>query len=198
MALILYRDKCVIFRIAYVGIPSAGKSTLMQSVIDPFPADQRGDRKYEFMENDRLLSFDIHFPKIEIIPHFKTFSRLITLPGYPCRTQPYRQMLKGIDGIVFVIDSQWERMSDNVKAFYALQEILAFHKTSLREIPSVLIYNKRDHSKVAPLSYLDSTFNDRASSLQVYENERTQSLGAQESFRYLYQKMTSRYSSGQI
>lgn len=193
MALILYREKKVIFRIAFVGIPFAGKSTLMKAIWKEAVEAEKGGVRQEFVENDRLLTFDILSSGTTIIPRFKTHFHLITLPGYPSRTQPYRQFLKGIDSVFFVIDSQWDRMSENVNAFYAFQEILAMHKTSLREVPSILVYNKRDISETAPLEYLESTFNDRSVGLPTCESQRGHGRAVVESYRKITQQLIRRY-----
>ena len=70
-------------------------------------------------------------------------------------------VLRGVDGIVFCADSQYEKMQENLESFQNLQENLKCLKLNIDEIPYVLQYNKRDLPNVAPVEYLDFVLNNR-------------------------------------
>ncbi|MES2309589.1 MAG: GTPase domain-containing protein [Verrucomicrobiota bacterium] len=194
MALILNREKRVILRIAYMGIPASGKSSILKSLHASSPSESRGDFVHDFLGQDRGLYFDFEDKAISVIPGFTTFVRLLTLPGYPTRTQTYRRLLKGIDGIAYVVDTQWERMEENVKSFAAMQDILVEQKTSLLEIPYVLLYNKRDIPNGAPFSYLDFTFNQRSESASAFEIHGVEGQGLKESLQVILDQWAKKYS----
>jgi signal recognition particle receptor subunit beta len=195
MALILNQEKCVVLRLAYMGIPASGKASILKSLHRLSPPEKRGSLIHDFVGQDRGLSFDVESDSIPVIPGYSTVVRLITLPGFPSRTQPYRRLLKGIDGIAYVIDSQWDRMEENVKFFAAMQDILVEQKTSLLEIPYVLLYNKRDLENIAPLSYLDFTFNQRSEQATPFEVHGVEGRGLEESLQVVLDRWTLRYSS---
>ena len=74
-----------------------------------------------------------------------------------------------MDGIVFVADSQWEKMEENVESFKNLEDNLAKQNISIDEIPYVLQYNKRDLENIAPVNYLEYVLNNRKKRVQSFE-----------------------------
>jgi signal recognition particle receptor subunit beta len=74
-----------------------------------------------------------------------------------------------VDGIVFVADSQWEKMEENVESFKNLSDNLALQNMVLDEIPCVLEYNKRDLPNIAPVNYMEYVLNNRKKRLQSFE-----------------------------
>ena len=194
MALILQREKKVILRMTYLGIPFSGKSTLLKSLHGLYAENERGELQSGFINSDRCLAFDLLNVPISVIPGFSTSIQISTLPGFTVRTSSYHQLLKMIDGIAYVVDSQWDRMGDNDRALAALQEILIEQKKSLSEIPFVLLYNKRGMTQAAPKSYLEETFNQRSIIASSFEVNSLDGTGVKESLQVIIRKIEARYS----
>jgi len=95
------------------------------------------------------------------IKGFKTKFQLYTVPGQVIYNTTRQLVLRGVDGIVFVADSQYEKMTENVESFTNLEENLKTLKLNLAEIPYVLQYNKRDLPNVAPIEYMEFLLNNR-------------------------------------
>jgi signal recognition particle receptor subunit beta len=78
-------------------------------------------------------------------------------------------VLRSVDGVVFVADSQWEKMEENVESFQNLAENLATQNMSIDDVPLVLQYNKRDLPNIAPLNYMEYVLNNRKKRYQSFE-----------------------------
>ena len=116
-------------------------------------------------DRDRTLFFDFLSLNTKTLPGFTTRFQLYTVPGQAIYNTTRQLVLKGVDGIVFVVDSHWDKMADNVESFANLQENLIDNHLSLAQIPYVLQYNKRDLPNAAPVNYLDN-----AEMIAVYLN----------------------------
>ena len=81
-------------------------------------------------------------------------------------------VLRSVDGVVFVADSQWEKMEENVESFKNLEDNLAKQNISIDEIPYVLQYNKRDLENIAPVNYLEFLLNNRKSARKASKSSR--------------------------
>src|SRR5207245_8898913 len=79
-------------------------------------------------------------------------------------------VVRSVDGIVFVADSQWEKMEENVESFKNLGDNLALQNMVIEEIPCVLEYNKRDLPNIAPVNYMEYVLNNRKKRRQSVEN----------------------------
>jgi signal recognition particle receptor subunit beta len=95
------------------------------------------------------------------IKGFKTKFQLYTVPGQVIYNTTRQLVLRGVDGIVFVADSQYEKMPENVESFQNLLDNLNSLKLNLMDIPYVLQYNKRDLPGVAPMEYMEFLLNNR-------------------------------------
>jgi signal recognition particle receptor subunit beta len=95
------------------------------------------------------------------IKGFKTKFQLYTVPGQVIYNTTRQLVLRGVDGIVFVADSQYEKMPENVESFQNLMENLGTLKLNLDDIPYVLQYNKRDLPNAAPIEYMEFLLNNR-------------------------------------
>jgi mutual gliding-motility protein MglA len=91
------------------------------------------------------------------------------VPGQVIYNATRQLVLRSVDGVVFVADSQWEKMEENVESFKNLEENLAQQNISIDEIPYVLQYNKRDLNNVAPINYLEFLLNNRKKRVQSFE-----------------------------
>jgi len=164
------------FKIVYYGPPLCGKTTNLEYLHATMPSDVKGKMTLLATQQDRTLYFDFLPLTSDIIKGFTSRFQLYTVPGQAIYNQTRRIVLTGVDGIVFVADSQWSEMEQNVLSFQNLRENLATYKRSLDEIPYILQYNKRDMPKVAPEEYLDFLLNpgeERAPSIPSVAVEGT-------------------------
>jgi len=111
--------------------------------------------------SDRTLFFDFLPIEAVAIKGFKTKFQLYTVPGQVIYNTTRQLVLRGVDGIVFVADSNYEKMEENVKSFSNLEDNLKSLNLNIRDIPYVLQYNKRDLPNVAPVEYMDFILNNK-------------------------------------
>jgi signal recognition particle receptor subunit beta len=95
--------------------------------------------------------------------------QLYTVPGQVIYNATRQLVLRSCDGLVFVADSQWEKMEENVESFKNLADNLARQNVAIDDVPCVLEYNKRDLPNVAPINYLEYVLNNRKKRLQSFE-----------------------------
>jgi signal recognition particle receptor subunit beta len=119
--------------------------------------------------DDRTIYFDFLPVSALTVRGFKTRFQLYTVPGQVQYNATRRLVLRGADGLVFVADSQFERLRENVESFRNLETNLREYESTLDEIPYVLQYNKRDLPNLAPLAYLEFVLNRRAARVPFFE-----------------------------
>jgi mutual gliding-motility protein MglA len=107
------------------------------------------------------LFFDFLPIEAMSIKGFKTKFQLYTVPGQVIYNTTRQLVLRGVDGIVFVADSQYDKMAENVESFANLEENLKSLRLNFADIPYVLQYNKRDLANVAPVEYMEFLLNNR-------------------------------------
>src|SRR3989475_4681375 len=163
MAIINQASKELQVKIVYYGPAVCGKTTNLVQVHDHVQAvaGNKGKLVSLATSSDRTLFFDFLPIEAMAIKGFKTKFQLYTVPGQVIYNTTRQLVLRGVDGIVFVADSQYEKMTENVESFGNLEENLKTLKLNLGDIPYVLQYNKRDLPNVAPLDYLESLLNNR-------------------------------------
>ena len=163
MAIINQASKELQVKIVYYGPALGGKTTNLVQVHDCVQTADGSKGKLVSLatSSDRTLFFDFLPIEAVAIKGFKTKFQLYTVPGQVIYNTTRQLVLRGVDGIVFVADSQYEKMEENVKAFANLEENLKTLNLNLAEIPYVLQYNKRDLPNVAPVDYLDFILNNR-------------------------------------
>ena len=103
------------------------------------------------------------------IKGFKTKFALFTVPGQVIYNATRQIVLRGVDGIVFVADSQYDKMEENIETFNHLHENLKALNLNLDDIPYVMQYNKRDLPDTAPVEYLEFLLNNREVQVPYFE-----------------------------
>src|SRR5216117_3597287 len=161
MSIINYASREIQFKIVYYGPALCGKTTNLGYIHERINPENRGDLVSLATAADRTLFFDFLPLNAVVIRGFKTKFQLYTVPGQVIYNATRQLVLRSVDGLVFVADSQWDKMEENVESFKNLQENLARQGTSLDNIPYVLQYNKRDMPNPAPLHYLEFVLNNR-------------------------------------
>ena len=163
MAIINQATKELQVKIVYYGPALGGKTTNLVQVHGNVQTAQGSKGKLVSLatSSDRTLFFDFLPIEAVAIKGYKTKFQLYTVPGQVIYNTTRQLVLRGVDGIVFVADSQYEKMPDNVQSFNNLEENLKSLNLSLTDIPYVLQYNKRDLPNAAPMEYLEYLLNNR-------------------------------------
>ena len=169
MSIINYANKEIQFKIVYYGPALCGKTTNLTYIHSQITQENKGDLVSLATAADRTLFFDFLPLSSMIIKGFKTKFQLYTVPGQVIYNTTRQLVLRSVDGVVFVADSQLEKMEENIESFGNLEENLAKQNLSLEQIPYVLQYNKRDMPNIAPINYLEYTLNNRKIHVQSLE-----------------------------
>ena len=159
MSMINYASREINCKIVYYGPGLGGKTTNLEHVYGKTKPDTRGKLISLATENERTLFFDFLPVDLGTIRGFKTRFHLYTVPGQVYYNASRKLILKGVDGIVFVADSQVERMEANQEAMQNLYDNMAEYGYDLTKMPFILQFNKRDLPNAAPVADLQSTLN---------------------------------------
>jgi signal recognition particle receptor subunit beta len=145
-------------KIVYYGPGLCGKTTNLHHIYTKTSPQSRGEMVSLETETDRTLFFDLLPIDVGVIGGFKTRLQLYTIPGQVFYNTTRKLVLKGVDGVVFVADSQIAMLDANVESFSNLKENLAEIGLDIDDIPLVLQLNKRDLPNVAAPDTIVSTF----------------------------------------
>lgn len=159
MSMINYASREINCKIVYYGPGLGGKTTNLEHVYGKVKPDTRGKLISLATETERTLFFDFLPVDLGTIRGFKTRFHLYTVPGQVYYNASRKLILKGVDGIVFVADSQVERMEANLEAMQNLYDNMAEYGYDLTKMPFIIQYNKRDLPNAAPLEELQNTLN---------------------------------------
>ena len=149
MTFINYASREINCKIVYYGPGLCGKTTNLQYIFDKTNPAAKGKLISLATETDRTLFFDFLPLELGTVRGFKTRFHLYTVPGQVFYDASRKLILKGVDGVIFVADSQVERMDANVEAIDNLVANLKTQGYDLQNIPYVLQLNKRDLPNVA-------------------------------------------------
>ena len=159
MSVINYASREINCKIVYYGPGLGGKTTNLEHVYARVAPDTRGKLISLATENERTLFFDFLPVDLGTIRGFKTRFHLYTVPGQVYYNASRKLILKGVDGVVFVADSQVERQEANIEAMQNLYDNMAEYGYDITRMPFVIQYNKRDLPNAAPIDELDSFLN---------------------------------------
>ena len=151
MTFINYAAKEINCKIVYYGPGLGGKTTNLQHIFTKTAPERKGKMMSLATEADRTLFFDFLPLDLGTIRGFTTRFHLYTVPGQVFYDASRKLILKGVDGVVFVADSQRERMEANVESIRNLEANLKEHGFDLTAIPYALQFNKRDLPNVMPV-----------------------------------------------
>jgi len=141
-------------KIVYYGAGLGGKTTNLQWIFDQTLGKKGGKMISLATETDRTLFFDFLPLDLGTVRGFKTRFHLYTVPGQVFYDASRKLILRGVDGVIFVADSQEERMDANYEALENLQENLKDHGYDLMKVPYILQLNKRDLPSALPIEDL--------------------------------------------
>ena len=159
MSFINYSSREINCKIVYYGPGLCGKTTNLQWIYSKTAQDSRGKMISLATETERTLFFDFLPVDLGTIRGFKVKFHLYTVPGQVYYNASRKLILKGVDGVVFVADSQIERMDANIEAMQNLYENMTQHGYDLTRIPFAVQYNKRDLPNAAPVAELQAALN---------------------------------------
>lgn len=159
MVLFNYALRELTAKIVYYGPGLSGKTTNLKYIHAELPEKSKGRMLSLATETDRTLYFDFLPVEAGVVRGIKTRVQLYTVPGQVFYNATRKLVLKGVDGIVFVADSQKSAMPANVQSWESLEENLAAHDVELHELPIVLQYNKRDLEDLHSLEEMNDILN---------------------------------------
>ena len=159
MALFNFTNREINAKIVYYGPGLCGKTTNLQYVYGNTNPAARGKMISLATETDRTLFFDFLPLSLGEVRGFKTRFHLYTVPGQVYYNASRKLILKGVDGVVFVADSQLERMEANIESMQNLYDNMAEYGYDLTKIPFVIQYNKRDLPNASLLKDLQASLN---------------------------------------
>ena len=146
-------------KIVYYGPALCGKTTNVQSVHKIMNPKQKGELVSLATKDDRTLFFDFLPIELDSIKGFKTRFHIYTVPGQVIYNLTRRAVLTGVDGIIFVADSQEGKMEENIESLNDLKENLGYYKKDLESASFILQYNKRDLDALMSVEEMDEKLN---------------------------------------
>jgi signal recognition particle receptor subunit beta len=188
-----YTAKEVQFKIVLYGPPFSGKSTSFRYLHSNIEAAFKGEVTSLKSANTDTLVFDFIPRDATLLDDFKIRFELLTIAGEIATNAPRKLLLRDADGILFVANSSWDQVENNVQSFKNLQDNLKKFGVTLDEIPVVLQYNKRDLPDAAPVSYLDFVLNNHETRIPVCETVATTGRNIFASLRALSEMLIQRF-----
>lgn len=171
------------YKIVYFGPARSGKSTSLRQIYSAAKNAKGKDPISLTNEQDRTLYFDFIPLSLGEVKGYKVRLHLYTVPGEVAYEANRKIIAKGVDGVVFVADSQLEKVDNNLESLADLNRILQLEGTSLEAIPHIIQYNKRDLKTAAPVDELQTVLNKF--SAPHFETTATKGDGVMDALRAL-------------
>jgi signal recognition particle receptor subunit beta len=171
----------IIVKVVYYGPPLGGKTTNLRTLYQGYPATTRGELVVVPAGGDRTIFFDFLPMDAGQLRGMRLRVQLYTVPGQVHYNATRQVVLRGVDGVVFVADSQRELMRANKEAWENLKENLLLQGLAIADLPHVLQYNKRDIAGVAEIDEMDQLLNEYSS--PFYEAVASQGIGVEETLQ---------------
>jgi signal recognition particle receptor subunit beta len=178
----------------YYGPGLGGKTTNIQFIYDTTTTDSKGKLISLATETDRTLFFDFLPLDLGTIRGFKTRFHLYTVPGQVFYDASRKLILKGVDGVVFVADSQEERMDANIESLTNLKHNLFENGFDIMEIPYVLQLNKRDLPNILGIDEMVSELQIKDE--PVYEGVAIKGTGVLETLKAVAKQVIMQLKKG--
>ncbi len=159
MANINYANKEIIIKIVYYGPGMSGKTTNLQVIHQMVPQKAASKMISLATEQDRTLFFDLLPLSLGSVKGFNTKFQLYTVPGQVYYNTTRKLVLNGVDGVVFVADSQKDKMDENIESLNNLKDNLEEYGIDMTNFAVVLQYNKRDLPELYTIEELESKLN---------------------------------------
>jgi signal recognition particle receptor subunit beta len=195
MSFINYSSREINCKIVFYGPGLCGKTTNLQWIYKKTNPDSKGKMISLATETERTLFFDFLPLALGEIRGFKTRFHLYTVPGQVFYDASRKLILKGVDGVVFVADSQIERMEANIESIENLRINLAEQGYDLDKIPFIVQYNKRDLPNVVPVDDMRKALNPRK--VPDYEAVATDGTGVFDTLKAIAKLVIMELKKGQ-
>jgi signal recognition particle receptor subunit beta len=172
-------------KIVYYGTGLCGKTTNLRTIYAALSPQRKGMMMSLATELDQTLFFDFLPVDLGNVKGWKLRYHLYTVPGQIYYNASRKLVLKNVDGLVFVIDSQQERLDENIESFNNLQDNLKSYNLNLDDIPMVIQYNKRDLPNILPINDLQVQLNKR--DYTYFESVAIRGIGVFDTLKYICQ-----------
>ena len=146
-------------KVVFYGPGMSGKTTNLEIVHQKAPEENKGELTSISTDGDRTLFFDFMPLDLGNVAGMRTKFQLYTVPGQVYYNSTRKLVLQGVDGVIFVADSDPDKMDENVESYANLIENLAEYGKDVRELPHVIQYNKRDLPNALPVAEIDQVLN---------------------------------------
>lgn len=193
MPIINYRTREINCKIVYVGPSLGGKTTNIQRIHQLIPPANRTDLQSIDTEGDRTLFFDYFSMELDPIAGFRTKFLIYGVPGQPYYRSTRKMVLNGVDGLVFVADSDKSRLADNIESLDDLKGMLVEYGYDYGTIPLVFQYNKRDLFFITPIEEFEEVLNERG--CRSFEAVAIENKGVVETFRAVCAEVVARLNA---
>jgi mutual gliding-motility protein MglA len=170
MPIINHARKEIQFKVVYYGPALGGKTSNLIYIHSRLSPANRGDLVSLATAADRTLFFDYLPVNAVMLNGFTTKFQLYTVPGQVIYNSTRQLVLRNVDAVIFVANSEWDKIGDNVESLRNLEENLEKQKCPLDTLPYVLQFNKRDLENVCPISYLEYVLNNRKRRVRSFES----------------------------
>jgi serine/threonine protein kinase/signal recognition particle receptor subunit beta len=161
VAQINFARKTLTCKVVYCGPGLSGKTTNLEYIYGAVPRERRGELTSIATQGDRTIFYDYLPLNAGEIGGMASRLQLFTVPGQPFYAATRKLVLVGVDGVVFVADSQRERLKENRAALVELEQTLAEQNKQLADLPLVFVWNKRDLANALPVEELEWALNRR-------------------------------------
>jgi len=181
MSLINYASREINCKIVYYGCGLCGKTTNLLYIHEKLPSTIKGKMVSLATDTDRTLFFDFLPLELGDVNGFKTRFHLYTVPGQVHYDASRKLILKGVDGIVFVVDSQKNRIDENIESFENMKTNLKLQGYNPDDIPYIIQYNKRDLPNLNEIDELEAILNKQ--NVTFFESIATTGIGVFDTVR---------------
>jgi len=194
MSFINYSSREINCKLVYYGPGLCGKTTNLQYIYSKTKADAKGKMISLATETERTLFFDFLPLSLGDIRGFRTRFHLYTVPGQVFYDASRKLILKGVDGVCFVADSQMERMEANIESLENLRDNLTEQGYELDKLPYVIQYNKRDLPSAVPIEELSEMLN--TTRVPEFEAVATTGIGVFDTLKALAKQVLTELRKG--
>lgn len=191
MALVNFATKEINVKIVYYGPALSGKTTNLQVIYDAVPPEVKGQFTSIATATERTLFFDFLPLDLGTVRGFKLRLGVYTVPGQAIYGLTRKSILKSVDAIVFVADSDPDKLEANVDNFQDMSDNLREYGLDLERIPLIIQYNKRDLPNATPLDVLEDFMNPERR-FPHYEAIATNGIGVKETLKHIAKLAISR------
>lgn len=196
MSFINHEAKQIHCKIVYYGPSLGGKTTSMEWVYNKTQGTEKSDLFTLPTDVERTVLYDFLPLNVGEIRGYQTRFHLYTVPGQVVYDSLRRPLIRGLDGVVFVADSQAERMEENTQSLENLEKNLKMQGYDLKEIPLVIQYNKRDLPNALPVADLRAALNKY--NAPDFEAVASQGKGVMEAFKTVSRAIITVLKGGEL